>query len=223
MTIRSNANNHPSGGVAMSKQSGMQVVPGSERSSSQVRVGKHFGPLPRNLTPNLQTASRLKSPDLARHTQMGTARRDSSSGLQIEGHEAGLQQQLPPDQSRTNRQLPGPSTTIFVNETSLINKDLDMVEAAANCVKQRSIGLQQSRAANQKSAASHLTKTQTVSHATVQAPRGFLPRSNARAAKKHSIQRQQQTGQTDELSKDSQKSKLSKRPSDQMVLQGVPS
>lgn len=142
MTMRSNANIRPAGAMPVSRQSGMQLVPGSERSSSQFRVGKHFGALPRNLTPNLQTAGRLKSPDLGRHTQVGTARRDSPAGLHIEGHEAGLQQQLPPDQSRTNRQLPGPSTTIFVNETSLINKDLDMVEAAANCVRQRSIGLQ---------------------------------------------------------------------------------
>lgn len=28
---------------------------------------------------------------------------------------------------------------IFVNETALINQDLDMVEAAANLIKQRSI------------------------------------------------------------------------------------
>ena len=28
---------------------------------------------------------------------------------------------------------------VYVNETSLINKDLEMVEAAANLIKQRSI------------------------------------------------------------------------------------
>ena len=87
---------------------------------------------PRNTTPNLQVSSRLKSPDLLVHHQ---SRGIKGNGVtRVSG---GIVSHAEPQKS-----LDQPSgSVIYVNETALINKDLDMVEAAANLIKQRSIEL----------------------------------------------------------------------------------